>query len=58
MTQVRIVRGRQAGAFALIAALAVAGCTSSGTTTPSADRLGNRERQPAADPGALAERVG
>jgi hypothetical protein len=32
MTQVRIVRGRQAGAVALIAALAVAGCTSSGTT--------------------------
>ena len=35
MTQVRIVRGRQAGAFALIAALAVAGCSSTGTTTPS-----------------------
>ena len=35
MTQVQIVRGRQAGAFALIAALAVAGCSSTGTTTPS-----------------------
>jgi hypothetical protein len=35
MTQVRIVRGRQAGALVLIAAIAVAGCTSSGTT-PSA----------------------
>ena len=34
MSQVRIARGRQAGAVALIAALAVAGCTGS-TGAPS-----------------------
>ena len=45
MTQVRIVRGRQAGAVALIAALAVAGCTSSGTHAVRA-RLGDRAGQP------------
>ena len=55
MTQVRTVRGRQAGAIALIAALAVAGCSSTGTTRRR--RSPRPSRPPAAHQAPAAERV-